>query len=297
MTGAERGFLLLGSRLGNPERRPLSTAQLRNLAARVRLSQRPSQERELEIKDLAALGYASDEARRILALLAEEDALEHYLRKSRKIGCVPLTWISNGYPSVLRERLGADSPAVLWTKGDISILDGPKLALVGSRDIAAKNRAFAAEVGRQAALQGYTLVSGNARGADRTAQRACLQHGGRVISIVADELNKQPEQQGVLYISEEDFDAAFTAQRAHSRNRVIHALADKVFVAQSGLAEGGTWAGTVKNLRCGWSPVFCFQDASEAVCQLEQLGAVCIDIDALVNVDSLHTHTISLFDQ
>jgi predicted Rossmann fold nucleotide-binding protein DprA/Smf involved in DNA uptake len=158
---------------------------------------------------------------------------------------------------------------------------------VGSRDIAAKNKAFAAEVGRQAALQGYTLVSGNARGADRTAQRACLQHGGKVISIVADELDKQQEQERVLYISEEDFDASFSAQRAHSRNRVIHALADKVFVAQSGLAEGGTWAGTVKNLRCGWSPVFCFRDGSEASRQLEEMGAYLIGKEDLKDFGTL----------
>ncbi len=297
MTGAERGFLLLGSQLGNPERRPLSTAQLRTLAGRVRQAEHYSQERDLEIRDLAALGYGPDDARRILALLSEKDALEHYLRKSRRLGCLPLTWISNGYPSVLKQRLGAESPAVLWARGDISILDGPKLALVGSRDIAAKNKSFAEEVGRQAALQGYTLVSGNARGADRIAQKACLRHGGKVISIVADELEKQPEQIGVLYISEEDFDAPFTAQRAHSRNRVIHALADKTFVAQSGLAEGGTWAGTVKNLRCGWSPVFCFRDESEAASQLKQLGAVCIDCDALADLDSLQRENISFFDQ
>lgn len=297
MTGAERGFLLLGSQLGNPERKPLSTAQLRTLATRVRSAQHSAEERELQIQDLAALGYGAEDARRILALLSEEDALEHYLRKSRKVGCVPLTWVSDGYPAVLQARLGAESSAVLWAKGDLSILCGPKVALVGSRDIAAKNKAFAAEVGRQAALQGYTLVSGNARGADRTAQRACLQHGGKVISIVADELDKQPEQERVLYISEEDFDASFSSQRAHSRNRVIHALADKVFVAQSGLAEGGTWAGTVKNLRCGWSPVFCFRDGSEAAKQLEQLGAVSIDVEALANIDSLYTENISFFDQ
>ena len=37
-----------------------------------------------------------------------------------------------------------------------------------------ENRTFAEEVGRQAALQGLTLVSGNARGADRAAQESCV---------------------------------------------------------------------------------------------------------------------------
>lgn len=295
MTGAERGFLLLGSQLGNPERKPLTTAQLRTLAARARQTDRPIEDRDLELRDLAALGYGPDAARRILALLSEEELLGDYLRRSRNAGCIALTWVSEGYPSVLRDRLGVESPAVLWVRGDISILQGPKIALVGSRDIRRENKAFAEEAGRQAALQGYTLVSGNARGADRIAQRSCLQHGGKVISVVADQLERQQVHERVLYVSEEDFDAAFSSQRALSRNRVIHALADKVLVAQSSLATGGTWGGTVKNLRSGWSPVFCFRDGSEAAIQLEQLGAELIVPQELNNLDALCTQNPTFF--
>ena len=79
MTGAERGFLLLSSHLGNPERKPLTTAQLRTLADRMAHSPRHSQDRELEAADLAALGYRSDMVRRILALLEEEDLLQQDL--------------------------------------------------------------------------------------------------------------------------------------------------------------------------------------------------------------------------
>lgn len=297
MTGAERGFLLLASQLGNPERKPLSTAQMRVLAARVRQSDPPDEKRDLKLQDLAALGYGPDMARRILALLDEEALLGRYLCRSRKAGCVPLTWVSDGYPSVLRDKLGAESPGALWAKGDLGILRGKKIALVGSRDIRRENRAFAEEAGRQAALQGYTLVSGNARGADHIAQRACLEQGGKVISVVADELEKQTAQTGVLYLSEEDFDAAFTTQRALSRNRVIHALADKTLVAQSGLTVGGTWDGTVKNLRYGWSPVFCFCDGSEAACQLELLGAELIEPRKLNNLGALSPSNPTFFDR
>lgn len=297
MTGAERGFLLLGSQLGNPERKPLSTAQLRTLAARVRQMDRPTDSRDLQLRDLAALGYGTDAARRILALLSEEEELAHYLRKGQRAQCTALTWVSDGYPSVLRDKLGAESPGVLWARGDLAILQGQKVALVGSREIRGENKAFAEEAGRQAALQGYTLVSGNARGADRIAQRACLHYGGRVISVVADRMDRQQELDRVLYLSEEDFDAAFSSQRALSRNRVIHALADKTLVAQSSLAMGGTWGGTVKNLRHGWSPVFCFRDGSEAVCQLEQLGAQCIDMQDLNNLDALCGQNPTFFDQ
>ena len=81
MTGAERGFLLLSSCLGDPERRPLSTAQLRKLRELAMHMERPGQERELSVGDLTAIGCSRELAERIFLLLAQEDVLEHYLRK------------------------------------------------------------------------------------------------------------------------------------------------------------------------------------------------------------------------
>ena len=283
MTALEKGFLLLTSHLGDPDRKVLSAAQLRSLAQRVRNAEAPGQDRELCESDLTALGYNREMARRILRLLNEEDVLRHYVSRGKNGGCIPVTRVSEGYPLQLRQRLGMDSPGCLWAKGDVSFLGKPAIALVGSRELMEPNREFAREVGYQAAMQGLTLVSGNARGADREAQESCLAAGGRVISIVADELRKLPIRKNVLYLSEEDYDAPFSSQRALSRNRCIHALADIVFVAQSTLGKGGTWDGSVKNLRFGWSTVVCFRDGSEASRQLEQMGAYLIDKEQLAD--------------
>lgn len=277
MRTTERGFLLLTGHLGNPERRVLTTAQLRTLADRMKDAQKPEENRELSEKDLVKLGYDREMAKRILGLLEEKAVLDYYLRRAGQMDCIPITRVSPDYPLLLRQRLGLDSPGCLWAKGDIRILNTPAIALVGSRELRESNRRFAEAVGRQAAEQGVTLVSGNARGADRTAQEACLEAGGRVISIVADELSKQPRRRNLLYLSEDGFDEPFSAQRALSRNRCIHALGRMVFVAQSDLGKGGTWDGTVKNLRFGWSPVACFRDGSGAAEQLEQMGAYLVD--------------------
>lgn len=297
MTGAERGFLLLGSQLGNPERRPLSAAAMRRLAQRARLGERTMEDRELCAADLVQLGYDSATAKKILSLLNEGMLLDCYLEDAKRTGCVPLTRISTGYPMCLRQRLGDEAPGVLWTKGDAEILKMPKVSLVGSRDIDAKNKAFAVEVGFQAAKQGFALVSGNARGADKVAQKACLDNGGCVISVVADELAAHRNKERILYVSEESFDAPFSAQRALSRNRVIHGLGEKTFVAQCSCGTGGTWNGTVKNLKSGWSPVFCFDDSSAAMRQLEQMGAQCIGIACLGNLNSLTSQLVTFFDQ
>ena len=281
MTGAERGFLLLTSHLGNPMRRPLTVAQFRVLTQRMQDASKNPEDRDLVPEDLKALGYGTEMAERIVQLLSEEELLDHYLQRAKKLGCVPVTRVSEGYPLVVRKRLGMDSPGCLWARGDLSLLQEPCVALVGSRELQEENWKFAAEVGRQAALQGYVLVSGNARGADRTAQESCLAQGGKVISVVADELWKQPVRENVLYLSEDDYEEAFSAQRALSRNRVIHALGLKTFVAQASLKMGGTWDGTVKNLRFGWSPVYGFRDGSEAMELLIQMGLWPVNMEDL----------------
>lgn len=295
MNAREEGFLLLSSTLGNPERKILTTAQLRTLAMRMAAMERPITDRELTAADLVAIGYGLEMAERILGLLADLPLLRHYHAKGWQADCTPITRVSPGYPPHLRKRLGLDSPGVLWAKGDLSLLEMPMIALVGSRDIAAPNAEFAIKAGREAARQGYVLVSGNARGADRIAQKACLDAGGKIISVVADELMKQSSRSNVLYLSEEGYDSAFTSARALSRNRVIHALGEKVLVAQCVLGIGGTWSGTVRNLKENWSPVFCFRDGSDATRQLEQLGAWEIGPESLEDFNELQPQDISLF--
>ena len=291
MTGPERGFLLLTSHLGNPERPVLTTAQFRILSDRVKHGRVPRLDRDLAVSDLILLGYGKDMASRIYGLLSEEDLLRHYLSRGNRLDCVPVTRVTEGYPVILRQRLGLDSPGTLWAKGDLSILNTPAIALVGSRELNPENYAFAEAVGHHAAKQGLTLVSGNARGADRAAQEACLSSGGNVISIVADELWKHHQRDNILYLSEEDYDSPFSTQRALSRNRSIHALGRMVFVAQANLQKGGTWDGTAKNLRFGWSPVACFRDGSAAFAELEQMGAYLITIEDLEDFAGLPEQT------
>lgn len=289
MTGAERGYLLLCCHLGNPERCPLSPAQFRKLARRVRSTEKAPDDRELELSDLTALGYGPADAAHILSLLEDEALLERYLQKAHKYGCIPLTRLTPGYPRRLLKALGDDAPGCIWARGDLSILNCPGIALVGSRDLHPRNGQFARQVGMEAARQGLTLISGNARGADRTGQNACLSEGGQVISIVADALTDHAPVPNVLYLSEEGFDLDFSAQRALSRNRCIHALGTAAIAAQCSLQTGGTWDGSVKNLRYGWSPLYIFDDGSASAALLEQMGVCKIGFEDLTDLNDLPT--------
>lgn len=296
MNPREEGFLLLTSGLGRQDRHPLTVPQFRNLADRASGHKAERPDRDLSCEDLMQLGYGREMAQRIVCLLGDTKLLREYLHTGEKLDCVPITRVSEGYPPVLRKRLGLDSPGCLWAKGNLSLLPKKAVALVGSREIRPENAAFAAEVGRQAALQGYVLVSGNARGADRIAQRACLEAGGSVISVVSDPLYRQQPGGRELFLSENGYDEPFSTPRALSRNRVIHALAEVTFVAQCEKEQGGSWDGSVKNLRFHWSPVCCFDDGSEAASLLCRMGASEVSVEDLKDLAAFCIDDPGLFD-
>lgn len=287
MRGSEQGFLLLTSSLGDPDRKPLSVAQFRNLAKQVADANRDISDRDLEITDLEALGYDRVMAERIYGLLGGGNQLRETLRRAESCDCFPITRLNPVYPAAVRRRLGLDSPGVLWAKGDVTLLSRPAVAVIGSRDLRPENRKFAEEAGRQIARHGYVLISGNARGADKTAQDAALEAGGSVISIVADSLQRKPLVRNVLYLSLDDFDAAFSTQRALHRNHVIHTMGLLTIACQCNLGKGGTWDGMLANLRHGWTPVCMFRDGSDAMADLQNRGVQPVTIQELCDLDAL----------
>ena len=291
------GYLLLCSHLGDPQRKVLTTAQARVLSQRVRDHGPWTEDREVSIADLIALGYPEAFSQRVVSLLGETEVLTHYLQKGSNRKCVPLTRLDPRYPGQVRNRLGQDSPGCLWAKGDLSLLEGPMISLVGCRQLEAQNKTFAEHVGLEAARQGYVLVSGNALGADRAAQRACWKAGGRVICVVADALHSHLEAPNVLYLSEEDFDMPFSPFRALRRNRVIHTMGVCTLVSQVRLGQGGSWDGTSQNLKHGWTPVYGFRDGSGGMRALEGMGAELIGLESLADYGKLRERNTNFLEE
>jgi len=280
----EEGFLLLTSRLGNPNRRPLTVAQMRELERCVLRSERPAQDRELVAADLVVMGCSEETAEKVVSLLDDRRLLHSYIERGATYGCIPLSRVSEGYPQKLHRCLKEETPGVIWCKGDRTLLNKPAIALVGSRDLESNNADFAKRVGEFAAQYGLTLISGNARGADTVAQESCLKAGGDVICVVADNLFRKASREQILYVSEEGYDLPFHAQRALSRNRLIHSMAMGTFVAQCSNGTGGTWDGTCRNLRGGWSRVYCLRDGSAATVKFYQMGAHLVNTPELPRI-------------
>ena len=265
----------------------LSLAQARELSRRARAAGIGEEDpfRDVTVKDVRRLGYSEYEAGHIVSLLGRERQLDGYLLAAEKAGVTVITRLDNRFPRKLREQLGARCPAALFCRGDLRLLQRPCISVVGSRHLASPGAQFAAQAGRLAAREGFTLCSGDAMGADRTAQEACLSNGGSVLIFPATELVYCPVRENVLYAAEGGFELGFSAQRALGRNRFIHAMGEKTLVAQTSFGKGGTWNGSLDNLQHEYSPLFVFDDGSEGTRALCARGAT--PVQALTSLQAL----------
>jgi predicted Rossmann fold nucleotide-binding protein DprA/Smf involved in DNA uptake len=193
------------------------------------------------------------------ALVALE--LEQY--ESR--GIWSLVRFDDAYPQRWRERLKSLAPPVIFGAGPKSLLqETPALAIVGSRDIGEELAETALAIGVRAAGNGYMVVSGGARGSDRWGMYGALQHGRDAVGVLHGDLAKDANKKDTRQYIEDGHlclvahvhpATGFVIGNAMARNRYIHALADAAVVISTAKGSGGTWAGSIDNLKKGWSPL------------------------------------------
>lgn len=285
LTGSELAMVLLCGDFSDGLK-PMTLSRFMALEEKVMASDMAMTQRDIKSSDLTSLGCADDEAEQIIALLDREEDVLRKLEELSWLGIQPITRISPEYPAKLRQKLKKNAPAVLFACGDIDLLQSKMVALVGPRDAGEEALDFSHKVGIAASKLDKVLISGGARGCDAAAEASALSHSGKVISVLADSLYRAAAEReeeltsgNLLLLTETCPYAAFSSARANSRNRLIHALPDCVFVAGAKLNKGGSWSGTYYNLCHSLSPVFILDDGSEAASSLVALGAVPVDSD------------------
>lgn len=291
MREAERGLLLLCCALGENVQ-PLNRREYKQVMGLLQNVKEKSDEGDVTVEGLCEIGLNRELAERVYQLLERPHQPESYLRRQEDITVI--TRISPLFPQKLR-KLGDECPPALFCKGDVSLLQKEAVCLVGSRRLLERGAAFARYIGDLAAKEDYVLISGNAVGADRIAQEACLAAGGSVISVIPDALERYTAGEKQLFLCDEGYELGFSTARALRRNHLIHALGEKVFVAQCPEARGGTWAGTSDNLKRGLSPVFVLDDGSEGMWALRKLGATYVG-DWIPSLRALQSQQLSIFD-
>ena len=149
-----------------------------------------------------------------------------------------------GYPTLLRHI--PEPPPVLFALGDLSLLERPAVAVVGSRDHSAYGGEVARALAWGAAAAGLAVVSGMARGLDAVAHDAALDAGGGTVGVLGNglgviyptanrELYRRVAAAGLL-LTEFPPGERPTAGSFPRRNRLISGLARVTVVVEA--AEG-----------------------------------------------------------
>ena len=97
-------------------------------------------------------------------------------------GVQVLLWTDSDYPALLREL--PDAPALLYARGDLSLLRAPAVGVVGTRRSTERGRRDATTLAGNLAAAGICIVSGMARGIDRAAHKAALPLPGGTIAVL-----------------------------------------------------------------------------------------------------------------
>lgn len=136
-------------------------------------------------------------------------------------------------------------PPVLFARGDLSLLAGRRVGIVGTRNATAHGRETARALGHGLASSGVHVVSGLARGVDGHAHRGVLaaEGTGRPIAIVASGLDVvYPREHRDLWeavgncgllLSEAPPGVPPEPHRFPLRNRIVAALSEVVVVVES----------------------------------------------------------------
>ncbi len=165
-----------------------------------------------------------------------------------------ITVLDDEYPALLKAALDINRiPPLLFALGDLEILKRTTIAIIGSRNATEESLEFTSAVAQFLAEQGANVISGNARGVDRSAYEGAtgvdgyttvvLPHGIRKLSRAQMRVLRPKIETGkVLLLSQFHPDAPWLVSRAMERNMVVTGLAQIVIVAEAD-SKGGTWEG------------------------------------------------------
>lgn len=177
---------------------------------------------------------------------ADELFIENYLRNLADIGVTPITFLDERYPTKLLQT--PDYPLVLYTKGDISLLQSRCFAVVGTRNPSTYGKNVTHDITKVLARAGLTIVSGLASGIDSVSHQASLEVKGKTIAVLGNGFNYiYPKYNQNLYneiakngLVITELAPSVRAQKYTfiSRNRIIAGLSDGVLITEGSKTSG-----------------------------------------------------------
>lgn len=179
---------------------------------------------------------------------------DEIIRRSLSAGISMSSKYDSDFPrsllATVDEKGRKSVPVMIYYKGDLTVIDRPSLAIVGTRTPTIQGSYAASYFAGKFASEGVNIVSGLALGCDTFAHRGALYARGLTTAVLAGGLdNISPNQnaslaqeildRGGLLISEKPVGSIVGAHDFVSRDRLQVALSSATLVIQSN-ALGGT---------------------------------------------------------
>lgn len=158
-----------------------------------------------------------------------------------------ITYLNPHYPTRLKHLY--DAPAVLYTKGDIQLLNRPKMiAVIGSRAATNYSEQALKTLLPPLIQEQFVIVSGLAKGADRLAHEATIRYGGKTIGVLGHGFfHSYPRENSELsaymalhHLLVTEYPPYAGVQKWHfpARNRIISGLSEALIVTEAALKSG-----------------------------------------------------------
>lgn len=192
----------------------------------------------------AIYGIGDKIADKIVTLKKEN--IEKEIDAAKKLGLKIITVENDDYPLNLKNIF--DPPIVLYLKGKLKPEDNLAIGLVGSRRASFYGLSQAEKFSFELAGQGFTIVSGMARGVDTYSHKGALKSGGRTIAVIGSGFNhlypaenkklaEEISQNGAV-ISEFSLNTEPLPQNFPRRNRLISGMSLGVLVVEAAKNSG-----------------------------------------------------------
>ncbi len=170
--------------------------------------------------------------------------IEQELKTIEKLNAQLLCAYDSDYPVSLAET--EDAPPVLIVRGDVTHLNRPVVAIVGSRNCSLNGRRFAFKLAQDLGALDYCVASGLARGIDTSAHEGSLQTGTIAVVGGGVDVIYPPENQKIYHeicekgvvVSEHPCGLQPMAQHFPKRNRIITGLSVGVVVIEANPKSG-----------------------------------------------------------
>ncbi len=197
-------------------------------------------------EELAAVsGMSARTAQALKSSLANPE-IDRELAKLSGTDIYSSTYTAPDYPQALKNIY--DPPPYLYIRGRLQPADGNAVAVVGSRNASDYGLRAAADISRDLARAGLTIVSGMAAGIDAAAHRGALSAGGRTIAVLGCGADVcYPAENRRLYdaiaatgaiLSEHAPGTGPDAYHFPARNRIISGMARAILVVEAGPKSG-----------------------------------------------------------